>query len=159
MKAAIIYGRKNIQIESLPKPNISSKEVLVRIKACGICPSDLRFYTGDKEVKKPWILGHEVSGIVEEVGDEVSIVKPGDRVVVCTDIPCGKCEYCIEGKTNFCLNKTITDGGFSEFKISHEDYLYKFSEEISFEEASFTEPLACCLNGILRANVTFGSKV
>jgi len=159
MKAAIIYGKKDIRIESLPKPNINSKEALVRVKACGICPSDLRFYTGDKEVEKPWILGHEVSGIVEKVGDEVSNVKPGDRVVVCTDIPCGKCEYCIEGKTNLCPNKMVTDGGFSEYKVSSEDYLYKFPKELSFEEASFTEPLSCCLNGALRANITFGSRV
>ena len=158
MKAAVIYKEKDVRVEHLPKPKVGSKEVLVRVKACGVCPSDLRFYTGDKKIEKPWILGHEVSGVVEEVGEEVSKVKPGDEVVVCTDIPCGKCEYCIEGRTNLCVNRAITDGGFSEFKLSDENYLYKFSE-VSFEEASFTEPLACCLNGILRANVTLGSKV
>lgn len=159
LRAAVIYGREDIRIEDLPKPSPGPGEVLVRIRASGVCPSDLRYYTGEKPVEKPRILGHEVAGVVEEIGEGVTKVKPGDRVAVMTDIPCGKCYYCLRGMQNLCPYKRVTDGGFSEYKVVGEDYVLRFPESVSFEEAAFTEPLSTVINGALRTGISVGSTV
>ena len=159
MRAAVIYGKEDLRVEEVEIPPIGPNDVKVRIKACGICHYDLRFYTGSKHPDKPHILGHECSGIVEQIGSDVSEVKLEDRVVVYTDTSCGHCGYCIQGRTNLCSNRTYTDGGFAEYKVASVKQVFKFSNSTNFEEACLTEPLACCLNATLRGRIQPASKV
>lgn len=159
MKAAVIHGEQDIRIEDVETPPLSSNDVKVRVKACGICHYDLRFYIGSKRTEKPLILGHECSGIVDQIGSDVTEVKPGDRVAVYTDISCGHCSYCLQGRTNLCSNRIYTDGGFAEYKVAPAERVFKFSASTSFEEACLTEPLACCLNASLRGRIQPASKV
>lgn len=142
-----------MRVENVETPTPKPNEVKIKIKACGICHYDLRFYTGSKQAANPVVLGHECSGVIEEVGADVTDLKLGDRVAVSTDIPCGHCHYCIRGRTNFCTNRRSTDGGFAEYKVIPAGQVFKFSESTTFEEACLTEPLACCLNGNLRARI------
>jgi L-iditol 2-dehydrogenase len=159
LKAAVIYGKEDIRVENVEMPPIGQNDVKVRVKACGICHYDLRFYTGSKRTEKPHVLGHECSGIVEETGRNVSELIPGDRVAVYTDTSCGHCTYCIQGRTNLCLNRTYTDGGFAEYKVAPVTQVFKFSNSTDFEEACLTEPLACCLNASVRGRIQPASKV
>jgi L-iditol 2-dehydrogenase len=159
LKAAVIYGKEQLKVEEVETPPVGSNDVKVRVEACGICHYDLRFYKGSKQTKKPFILGHECSGIVEEAGSGVTEVKTGDRVAVYTDLPCGHCSYCTEGRTNLCSNRIYTDGGFAEFKVAPAAQVFKFSDRIGFDEACLTEPLACCLNSLLRGRIRAASKL
>ena len=159
MKAALIFGKGDIRLENVELPPLKPDEVKVAIKACGICHFDLRFYNGSKQVARPFVLGHECCGVVDQVGAEVTHVKPGDRVAVSTDIPCGHCGYCIAGKTNFCSNRVSADGGFAEYLVAPGRQAFKFSDSTSFDEACLTEPLACCMNGSLRGGIRPSSSV
>ena len=159
MKAALLFGREDLRVEDVETPAPKSNEVKVKVKACGICHYDLRFYTGSKKTEKPVILGHECSGTIEQVGADVFELKVGDRVAVSTDIPCGHCRYCMSGRSNFCTNRKTTDGGFAEYKVIPVGQVFRFSESTSFQEACLTEPLACCLNGNLRAGIHSDSCV
>jgi len=154
-----MFGRGDLRVEDVETPIPKPNEVKIKVKACGVCHYDLRFYTGSKQSAKPIVLGHECSGTIEEAGPDVSDLKLGDRVVVSTDIPCGHCHYCITGRTNFCMNRRSTDGGFAEYKVAPIGQVFKFSETTSFQEACLTEPLACCLNGNLRARIHANSSV
>ena len=148
-----MYGTGDLRVENVETPTPKPNEVKIKIKACGVCHYDLRFYTGSKQAAKPFVLGHECAGIIEQVGADVSDLKSGDRVVVSTDIHCGHCHYCISGRTNFCTNRKTTDGGFAEYKVAPLGQVFKFSESTPFQEACLTEPLACCLNGSIRAGI------
>ena len=154
-----MFGKGDLRFEDVETPVPKSNEVKVKIRACGICHYDLRFYTGSKKIDKPVILGHECSGTIEQVGADVFELKVGDRVAISTDIPCGHCRYCMSGRTNFCTNRKTTDGGFAEYKVIPVGQVFRFSENTQFQEACLTEPLACCLNGDLRAGIHSDSSV
>lgn len=147
-------------------PSVGPKDVLIRIKACGVCGTDVHIYEGDKgaaEVTPPTILGHEFSGIVEEVGSEVSAYQAGDRVCVDPNCYCGACEPCRNGTAHFCEHMigygTTVDGAFAEFCAVNERQVYKLGGHTSFEEGAMTEPVACCLHGIDMCEIQPGSKV
>ncbi len=150
MRAAVYYSNHDIKIEERPKPKIGAGELLIRVEASGICGSDvMEWYRRDKV---PLILGHEIGGVVEEAGSNVKIYKKGDRVACAHHVPCGKCCYCLAGHETVCdtLRKTNFDpGGFCEFlrlaPINVEKGVYPLPDNISFEEATFVEPLACVL--------------
>ncbi|MGQ9617582.1 MAG: alcohol dehydrogenase catalytic domain-containing protein [Candidatus Aminicenantia bacterium] len=171
MKIALYYSNSDIRISEIPYPEISEREVAVEIQACGICGSDLmEWYRKDKV---PLVLGHEIAGEIDRVGKEVKNFSEGERVVIAHHVPCGSCHYCIMGNETVCetLRKTnIYPGGFSQFakipEINVEKGLFKIPEELSFEEATFAEPLGCVLRaqrkiGIKHANsvVVIGSGI
>jgi len=146
------YNNKDIRIEEMPKPKIGSDELLIKAMACGICGSDVMEWYRIK--KAPIVLGHEMTGEIVEVGKNVKKFKVGDRVFVSHHVPCNKCHYCLSGHHTACetLHKTNYDpGGFSEFirvpKINVESGIYVLPKEVSFEEGTFIEPLACVLRG------------
>lgn len=159
MKVAMYYRNNDIRIEEMPKPVIDKNEILMQVKASGICGSDvLEWY---RIHKAPLVLGHEVSGIVAEVGKDVKRFQAGDRIVVAHHVPCEDCYYCKTGHETSCdtLRKTnFYPGGFSEFlsvpAINVEKGIFVIPEDVSFEEAVFTEPLAC----VLRAQRIIGIK-
>jgi len=162
LKAALLYRPRDIRIEEIPKYKINENEVLIKVKACGICAADLRIYNGIKSLwtpKYPVILGHEVSGIVEDIGSNVSKVNIGDRVTVDMIVRCGKCHYCLIGRDNLCENRGPFIGGFAEYTKAPERNVFKIPNSISFEEASLAEPLACCINSIEKLNINYGDTV
>src|SRR5512136_1611243 len=116
MKVAMYYNNNDVRLEEMPKPQINDDEILVKVKAAGICGSDVMEWYRVK--KAPIVLGHEVAGTVEKTGDGVTAFKPGDRVVVSHHVPCMTCALCLEGKHTLCntLRSTSFDpGGFCEY--------------------------------------------
>ncbi|MBS7642137.1 MAG: NAD(P)-dependent alcohol dehydrogenase [Candidatus Bathyarchaeia archaeon] len=166
MKAAILYAPYDIRIEDIPRPEAGYGEVLVRIRAVGICGSDVHFYTTGKcsgfVVKEPLILGHECSGEVVDVGDGVDNVKVGDRVAVEPGFPCGRCYYCRIGRYNLCPDVIFygappIHGAFREYSIAKASFVYRIGGGMSFEEAALIEPLAVGMQAVKRSGMESGS--
>lgn len=168
MKAAILEKTKKIVIKEIPKPNCSTNKVLIKIKEVGLCGSDVHYFNhgrvGNFIIRKPIILGHERSGIIEEVGNDINNFKKGDRVAIEPGIPCYKCEYCRIGKYNLC-DKVIFmatppyDGAFTEYLEYDPNFVYKISNNVSFTEAALAEPLSVAYSCIKKAEIKPGESV
>ncbi|MBN1842647.1 MAG: zinc-dependent dehydrogenase [Deltaproteobacteria bacterium] len=157
MRVAMYYNNKDIRIEEIPTPEIGRGELLVRIEASGICGSDVMEWYRIK--KAPLVLGHEIAGQVVQVEEGVNRYKKGDRVVASHHVPCNTCRFCLRGHHTVCdtLRRTNFDpGGFAEYvrlpAINVDRGVYLIPHGVSFEEASFAEPLAC----VWRAQETAG---
>lgn len=155
MKAAVFYGKKDLRIEEVKKPEPGYGEVLVRVNACGICGTDVHIFEGDEGAAKSpagTILGHEFAGEVVAVGEGTKRIRAGNRVCVDPNKLCGKCEYCLSGLGHFCSHMTgigtTVNGGFAEYCAVPEEQAYRIPDSLTYEEAAMTEPLACCLHGI-----------
>jgi len=164
MRVAVYYNNKDVRLEERPIPKIGNGELLVKIIASGICGSDVMEWYRIK--KAPLVLGHEIAGEVVEVGEGVKGYKKGDRVFVSHHVPCNICYYCLNGNYSVCdtLRKTNFDpGGFSEYiripKINVDSGTFKLPDELSFEDGTFIEPLACVLGGLNKSIFKAGQKV
>jgi L-iditol 2-dehydrogenase len=163
-RVAVYYNNADIRIDERPIPPIGPGETLVRIHASGICGSDvLEWY---RVPKAPIVLGHEVAGEVVAVGDSVSCWEPGDRVVVSHHVPDNTCRYCLAGNHTAChtLHTTNFDpGGFAQYvrvpALQTDRGILRIPDGVSYEDASFTEPLACVVRAQVRAGVRPGSTV
>lgn len=165
MKAAVMVDVGKIEIEQRPIPKPRDGELLINVKSIGVCGSDVHYFIegkiGDFIVKPPFLLGHECSGEVVEVGMNVKNFKPGDRVAMEPGVPCGKCDYCRNGRYNLCPEMTFwatppIDGVFCEYVV-HPDYLvHPLSKQISYQEGSLLEPLAVGLAATQRSCVKPG---
>jgi len=152
MRVAMYYNNRDVRIEDLPIPQISDAELLVKVKASGICGSDvLEWY---RLKKAPLVLGHEITGEIAQVGKDVKGYKAGDRVFISHHVPCNSCYYCLNGNHTVCQTLHTTNyypGGFAEYirvpPINVERGVFLLPDEISFEEGTFIEPLACVLRG------------
>ncbi len=164
MRVAMYYRNDDVRIEEQPTPAIGPGEVLMRIEASGICGSDtMEWY---RIHRAPLVLGHEVAGVVETVGDGVEAFEPGDRIVASHHVPCNTCRYCRNGHHTSCKtlqSTTFYPGGFAEFvrlpAINVSRGVYPIPDSLSFEQASFAEPLACVLRGQNIAGVEPGASV
>ncbi|MFC1576051.1 zinc-dependent dehydrogenase [Candidatus Omnitrophota bacterium] len=164
MKAAVYYNNSDVRLEEKPKPEISSDEILVKVMASGICGTDvLEWY---RLKKAPLVLGHEIAGEIAEVGKNVKRYKKGDRVFVSHHVPCDKCRYCLADHHTACETLHTTNyfpGGFSEYirvpAINVEKGVFLLPKSMSFEEATFIEPLACVVRGQRVANFKSGQTV
>lgn len=164
MRVSMYYSNRDLRLEELPRPEIGAGELLVRVEASGICGSDvMEWYRAGKV---PLVLGHEITGQVEEVGEGVTAFGPGDRVAVTHHVPCMSCHYCASGHETVCdtLRTTSFDpGGFSELvrvpAINVDRGTFKLPDSVSYEEGSFVEPLACVLRGQRQANFFPGCSV
>ncbi|MGQ9622849.1 MAG: NAD(P)-dependent alcohol dehydrogenase [Candidatus Caldatribacteriaceae bacterium] len=165
MKAAVMKDIRRIEIEELPIPVPRENEVLIRIRSVGICGSDVHYFVegriGDFVVHPPFILGHECSGEVVEIGKGVKDFKPGDRVTMEPGIPCGKCEFCRAGRYNLCPDVVFwatppVDGTFCEYVVHPAHFTYPIASHVSFEEAALVEPLAVGMYATWRARVKPG---
>ncbi|AUS97086.1 alcohol dehydrogenase [Clostridium thermosuccinogenes] len=166
MKAAVYLGKHNLKVQDVEVRAPGPDEVLIQVKACGVCGTDLHIYEGAEGAAKcipPTILGHEFSGIIHEVGSNVKGFKPGDRVCVDPNDMCGSCYYCRIGKAHFCENMTgigtTVNGGFAEFCTVRAKQVYSIGESLSFEEGAMAEPVACCLHGMDLTGVKAGDTV
>jgi len=152
MRVAMYYNNRDVRLEEMPKPKIGSGELLVKVMASGICGSDVMEWYRIKTA--PRVLGHEITGKIVEVGKGVDRCKVGDRVFVSHHVPCNTCHYCLNGHHTACdtLHETNFDpGGFAEYvrvpKINVERGVYLLPKELSFEDGTFIEPLACVVRG------------
>lgn len=165
MKVAILSDVYKIDIKEIEKPKIKENEVLIRVKSSGVCGSDLHAYRGHHPFRKPpVILGHEVSGTVEEIGGMVDNIKIGDRVTVEPQLGCGECEYCFAGKYNLCINRRAPgignwDGSFAEYFVAPKRTVYKLTNKISYNEGALIEPLAVGVHAIRNADIKLGNTV
>ena len=172
MKAAIIHGARDLRIEDAATQPAGPGEVLVRIRAGGICGSDLHYYQdggfGTVRIREPMILGHEIAGQVMEVGPGVTRVRPGDRVAVDPSRPCGQCRYCLEGTPRHCLDMRFygsamrmphVQGGFRETLVCTEAQAVPVPPGLPLEHAAFAEPLAVCLHAVGQAGPVLGRRV
>jgi L-iditol 2-dehydrogenase len=164
MQVAVYYGKDDIRLEEMSVPTAGAGEVLVRVRASGICGSDVMHWyrTG----RGPLVLGHEIAGDVAAVGEGVGQYKAGDRITASHHVPCNTCHYCLHGHQTVCdtLRRTNFDpGGFAEYirlpAINVERGIYLLPETLSYEEATFVEPLACVFRGQRIAGVTMGQSL
>jgi L-iditol 2-dehydrogenase len=166
MKAAVLQGVKNLEVLNWQKPSPSPREVLVKVKSCGICGTDQHIYhghPGSAEVNPPIILGHELAGEVVYVGVEVKNLQAGDRVSIDPNMYCGTCKYCRSNRAHLCDHLQAVgvtrDGGMSEYCVVPEANCYKIPDSMTFEEAALVEPLGCVLHGFRKINLSPLSKV
>ena len=164
MRVAMYYNNLDVRVEEMPVPQIGPGELLVRVRASGICGSDVMEWY--RVARAPMVLGHEVSGEVVQVGEGVERFAEGDAMVVTHHVPCNACHYCLSGHHTVCdtLRETSFDpGGFAEYlrvpAINVDRGVFKLPGGLSFEEASFAEPLACVLRGQQRSNIRPGQSV
>lgn len=163
MKAGVLHAREDLRFEDIEKPVASEGKVLVKVKYTGICGSDIPRVNGDACHFFPNILGHEFSGTVEEVGEGVTSVKPGDRVAGIPLLPCMKCDDCQKGNYSLCKHYSFVGsrefGSFAEYVVVPEKNVVKFDDEVSFEQGAFFEPATVALHGLQRVPYEGGKTV
>jgi len=182
MKAAVREKSGTLKVENIPIPSLNSDEVLLRIRACGVCGSDLRYFEGEdvwalhtrgivKEVPPNVILGHEFSGEVVKVGDSSLEKWLGKRVTAVAQRPCWSCHYCRKGQDNVCFNwihlghgtgwgkREYYPGAMAEYCAVWANNLFEIPENVSFEEAALTDVVAVSLRAINNSNISLGETV
>lgn len=164
MHVAMYYSNRDVRLEEMPTPRVGAGEMLMRVEASGICGSDVMEWYRIHKV--PLALGHEVAGVVGAVGEGVTRFKVGDRIVAAHHVPCNTCYYCLNSSHTVCdtLRKTNFDpGGFAEYirlpAINVDRGTFLMPNEMSFEEGTFVEPVACVLRGQRKAGLKPGSCV
>jgi L-iditol 2-dehydrogenase len=164
MRVAMYYNNRDVRLQEMPKPEIGSGEILVKVIASGICGSDVMEWYRIK--RAPLVLGHEIAGDIVEVGKGVKKYKVGQRVFVSHHVPCMKCKYCLSGHESTCdtLRKTnFYPGGFAEFvrvpEINLEHGIYVLPKEISYDDGSFIEPVACVVRGFRSISFEKGKTI
>lgn len=165
MKAAVLTRAEHIEIRELPMAKIQTPtEVLVKVKAIGICGTDIHVYKGERQdVEYPRVMGHELSGIVEKTGPSVSQLQEGDHVIFDPVLACHACRACKDGHENVCGQVKCfgvqADGGFQEYIAVEEASLYKIPKEVPFETAALGEPFSIAANILSKAQVKAGEQV
>ena len=161
MKALVLKAYKQFACEEVPAPEPGPEEVLVAVKACGICGSDVHGMDGSTGRRRPpIIMGHEAAGVISTVGSRVTGWAAGDRVTFDSTIYCGHCEFCRRGAINLCNHRRVLgvscedyrqNGAFAEFVVVPQHILYRLPDNLSFEHAALAEPFAIALHAIRRA--------
>ena len=164
MRIGVYYNNNDVRVEEMPKPKISDGEFLFKVEACGICGSDVMEWYRIK--KAPLVLGHEACGEIVEVGADVKGYKPGDRVFVAHHVPCNACRYCLSGNHTACETLHTTNffpGGFSEYvrvpELNVDRGTFLLPENVSYEEGTFIEPIACVVRGQRAAQLSAGQSI
>ncbi len=166
MKTVVLDYTNRIIVKNVSIPKLGNNDILVEMKACGLCGTDIEKIQGEYTASKP-ILGHEATGIIVDIGHDVTEFKVGERVFPHHHTSCNNCHYCNKGNETMCeqyRNSNIDPGGFSEFfRVPawniQKGGIIKIPSEVSFEEASFIEPIACCIRSQKRSGISAGDKV
>ena len=166
MKALVLEEYNRLEYKDVPEPEIAEDEVLVRVKACGICGSDVHGLDGSTGRRvPPLIMGHEAAGIVAATGGEVKGLREGQRVTFDSTIYCGACEYCFKGQVNLCERRRVIgvscdeyrqEGAFAEYVALPRRIVYPLPEGLSFEQAACVEPLSVAVHAVNRSGVSEG---
>lgn len=166
MRALVLTDYCHLELQEVPTPKPGPDELLVRVHACGICGSDVHGFDGSTGRRKPpIIMGHEASGVVAEIGEEITQFRPGDRVTFDSTVYCGRCAYCARGQVNLCDNRRVLgvscdeyrrDGAFADYVVVPERIVCKLPENVSYEQAAMIEPLSVALHAVDRAAPRIG---
>ncbi len=172
MKAVIWYDRNDLRIEDIPEPTPDQGQVKLKVKACGICSSEVHEYQAGPflvpmrphpltgKCGGPLVIGHEFGAEVAEVGQGVTGFQPGERVTVNTLLYCGQCHYCKKGQYNMCVVLGATggaaDGGMADYVIVNESQLVRIPDSITDDMATFTEPLAVAVRAVKKSRLMLG---
>ena len=166
MTAAVLYGKEDIKIEKVPIPTLETGEVLVKVNVALTCGTDLKVYQRGyhaRMIVPPALFGHELSGVIEEVGPGVRDFRRGMKVVALNSAPCGACFYCLKHQENLCEDLLFNNGAYAEYiKIPRrivETNMLALPDDVSFESAAMTEPLACALRGLQETGADIGDTV
>jgi len=168
MRAAVLHKPLDMRLEEVEIPEIGPMDVLVRMRAVGVCGSDVHYFLHGRAasfvVTKPIILGHECAGDIAEVGSKVQNLEVGQRVVIEPGFTCGRCNYCRGGRYNLCRNVRFYgtppyDGAFSEYAAAPAENVYPLPDNVSYEEGAMIEPLAVGMMAARRGSVTIYDKV
>ena len=168
MRATIFEAPGQVSVVDKPVPQPGPGELRVRMAAASLCASDVRVYRGEKYAKPGVTPGHEIAGVVDAVGEGVTGINEGDRVVVCPMVTCGKCRYCIVGRQNRCIERKTMgydlDGGFAEMllvpaQIVRIGHVMKVPDNLSLDIAALTEPAACTLSSLDLMGIVAGSSL
>lgn len=168
MRACFLNKSGDITVNEIDVPTLDADEVLIRVESVGICGSDVHYYKHGKigpfVVEKPFILGHELSGVITEVGSAVDRTRIGEPVAVEPQRACGKCKQCIEGRYNLCPEMEFyatppIDGAFCEFVKIQSKFAYAIPTSISFDAAALIEPMSVCIWAAQKAQIQSGTRV
>lgn len=163
MKALSVVDVETFNLQQVKKPSPDIGEVVIKVVFCGICGSDIPRYFNGGVHSFPQVLGHEFSGIVEEVSEYVTKVKVGDRVVIAPLISCGSCQFCQKGEPAMCMNYGFIgsrqSGAMAEYVVVPEKNCVRVPDELSLREAALVEPLTVAIHGVNRVNVKPGIQV
>ena len=164
MKAAVLVEPRKMEIQDVDDPKMTDTRVLVKIRNCGICTLEQRLYRGDLKIYYPLIPGHEASGEIVEIGSRViGEFEVGMRVALDLVTRCGQCYYCRTGNSNQCSNRFKPGqqvlGGFGEYIAVRGAQVHPIADSTTFQEAAFSEPVACCIRSLKKINATLGETV
>lgn len=159
MKALVVVAPRRVELQEVDVPEVPRDGVLVRVRASGLCGTDIDIYSGKFEWDLPTRLGHEFAGEVVEVGADVDLLAPGDRVVGENCIGCGKCPICRSGKYNLCERVPQLFDAHAEYTVSPERSTFRLPSAVSFEEGALVEPLCTGFRSAASADVRVGSTV
>ena len=172
MEALVIHAAGDLRVENIPTPEFGSGQLKVRVRCGGICGSDLHYYQhggfGTIRVKEPMVLGHEVAGVIEAVGADVTRFAAGDRIAVSPSQPCGVFQYCQKGLQNHCLDMRYygsamrtphVQGAFRQEIVIETSQAHRLADHVSDGEGSMAEPLAVALHAVRRAGSLVGKHV
>ena len=168
MRATIFNAPGNVTVEDRPTPTAGPGSIRLRIAAASLCASDVRVYRGEKYAAAGVIPGHEVAGVVDQVGEGVDDIHEGQRVIICPIVACNKCRYCLLGRRNRC-EKRLTlgydlDGGFADYlivppSIVATGQVFEVAPDLPLDIAALTEPSACTLASLELCNVQAGTSM
>ncbi len=168
MRALLLTEYKHFEVTDMPQPDVGPDDVLVRVRACGICGSDIHGFDGSSGRRiPPLVMGHEAAGTVAAVGANVDGFGEGDRVTFDSMISCGRCAYCDRGQYNLCDNRQVLGvscgdyrrhGAFAEFVVVPQRIVYPLPEALSFEHAAMVEPVSVALHAANLARVSLGES-
>jgi L-iditol 2-dehydrogenase len=167
MKALLLTAPSKLELVDFPDPQPADNEVVVRVRACGICGSDIHGWDGSSGRRNPpLIMGHEASGEIIATGPRVSAWKPGDRVTFDSTISCGECRFCRAGQINLCENRRVVGvspaeykqhGAFAERLALPDRILYRLPNSLAFDEAAMVEPVSIAVHAVQRTKIAAGS--
>src|ERR1700724_1771467 len=166
MMAAVLYGKKHLQVEPVAVPKIGSGDILVRVKVALTCGTDVKVFRRGyhaRMIVPPAVFGHELAGDVVSVGAGVSSFSVGQRVVAANSAPCEKCFFCHRGLQNLCEDLLFNNGAYAEYiRIPArlvEANMYEIPAHVTYQDAALVEPLACVLRGLDETSVRPGDNV
>ena len=163
MTTALLNAPRTFEVSEVDVPALEPGEVMVRVRQCGVCGSDLHFYRGELPLPPGTCMGHEMSGEVAEAGPGVEDFRPGDRVCIEPLLFCGRCQYCRSGQYQLCRQRRLLGaplpGGFARFVKAPAYCLYRLPDALDFEVGSLVEPLAVAVHGLRLAGLSVGDRV
>lgn len=162
MKAVVITGKNKAEVKEVSMPIPCTDEVVIRVKAAGLCGTDYHIFNGTYPANYPIIPGHEFSGVISAVGSNVKEWSVGQRVTADPNIYCGRCDYCLRNESNMCENMQAVgvtrNGAFAEYVAVPAATVFALSDNMTYDEGAFVEPLSCIVHAMNRFKIRFGDN-